>query len=259
MKQNASPVSVSMPKTEPDKFELQRKKIDNKAIVGGIIAVAIILFALIKRKTIAKWFKKKPPTDEIPPKPPINPTKIEFPEFKGNIQSAEEKKAYIDSVIKYAKHTDRDLQLKTIKAVSEYGTWEDLEKIGYHIGSRDDEIARALANTVAKIGRPDDAFYLTGSILPSDHSFSTETYLDITKAIKKLGLASEEYKYVIRLFDKVSKDSNDELAKELVEALSKWPNKDSIRRLKEYENHDNPVVRDSVKKIIENINNNSNN
>jgi len=275
LQQNLQPVIAS------DSSAIQKKNKNKEVIKYASIGVAIIaaITAFVKRKKITEFFTKlfkgADPADAKPLKPdgtgtttvkppnlPID--KIEFPEPKFTCgpenadKYTQEKRAYLDSIMKYAKHTDKDLNLKAIEAVDKYGSWEDLEKlVGNYLGTEDENLIKGYVTTVKNIGRvKEDAFYVTDSITPSEHNFSKETYLCIVDATNKLGIGLLDYEHVVDLFKKVSTDPKDELARELIKSLSKWPNKDSVRRLEVYKNHENPVVRESIATIINNIRNN---
>ena len=241
------PIATPAP-TQSDSFQKEKDDKKKKIIIATtLIATAVaVTIAIVKRKQIGEFFsklKKKPP--ETPTGgtkkplttgvPPVK-TNVDFPmpEF-GATPTAAQKSAYINSIMDYTNHTDKALAEKSLDAIRKYGTWEDLDKIGFVRMSDDENLIRSFTKTVAKIGRAgQDDFHILEPIFATKHNLSNDTYIEILKAVDKLSTdAGKKYPNIIRLFNKVGSET-DPLLGSLSTTLSKLGTNSNVEDFNKY-------------------------
>ncbi|NLF82365.1 MAG: HEAT repeat domain-containing protein [Candidatus Gastranaerophilales bacterium] len=147
------------------------------------------------------------------------------------------------------------MNIKALNAIEKYGTSEHLEKFGgLYLGKEDEELIRPFVRTAAAIGKPvEHSFYIFEWLIDPNYKLSTETYKEIFKGIEKIGVKPGLYKYLPNVFNKVSTSPDDELAKALTNTLCKVSTKEHIPELQKYAGSENPVVRESIAKIIKTV------
>ena len=295
---------IQTPIANTDSFE--KEKSDKKkrtAIISAVIITAIATtVAIIKRKQISEFFstlfKKKggaeppqPPPDNISPKKPsvipngptrevspktpeiplIKPTTSEIifpkPKFSAN-PTAQEKQAYVDSIMGYTNHTDKELVKKSLDAIEKYGTWEDIDKIGFVRMTDDESLIVPLVRAVAKVGRVrEDDYFFIQYITAREHNLSNQTYAIVLEAISKLSNnVGKEYEDMVRLVNKIPADTDGKFTTTLISTLTKLGKEEDIEYLNKYLRNYNRVndfinkgqktpesVKDAVAKIVEGI------
>ena len=170
-------------------------------------------------------------------------------------------------MLHYTNHTDKELVKKSLDAIAEYGTWEDLDRIGFVRITDDEELIVPLVRTIAKVGRVgEDDYMLSSYIHATKHNLSNSTYIEILEAINKLSTeVKDEYPQIIRLLNKAD-TPDDPLLKTLVKTLARFGTHENVedfnKFLRNY-NHANDfinqgkttpeVIKHAIQVIIDNI------
>jgi len=183
-------------------------------------------------------------------------------------QHAQEKQAYVDSIMGYTNHTDKELVKKSLDAIEKYGTWEDIDKIGFVRMTDDESLIVPLVRAVAKVGRVrEDDYFFIQYITAREHNLSNQTYAIVLEAISKLSNnVGKEYEDMVRLVNKIPADTDGKFTTTLISTLTKLGKEEDIEYLNKYLRNYNRVndfinkgqktpesVKDAVAKIVEGI------
>ena len=246
------------PATPPeiiDKFSRDQKNQKKKkyayTAAGTTAGLVLLAVALLKRKSISKFFKnifKKGgsgsssasgrTTQQVKPK--IELPKPNFTVGEENPELfAKEKAEYIKSiwdefldVFPPVKPMNKDKSILGLKALQKFGTRDDLLKLSpeYEL-SMDSDIMKEYAILVRKVGLPKDIIPIRAKIDPESlSSYSEDTIAEMMKTLKKLMVDDAEpnlwknfeyTKYV--QFEKLSTHKNKDIsenAKAIMKRLS---------------------------------------
>ncbi|MDD3014505.1 MAG: HEAT repeat domain-containing protein [Candidatus Gastranaerophilales bacterium] len=160
-----------------------------------------------------------------------------------------EKSKYLEQVAKFANHTDKELAIKGLKAIAEYGNPERVDKLGTYLSENDPELIREFVNAVGKAGDPQKhSRWITKFLRRENHNYDNETYEAIVKALKEKG-SPEHVDLLIPLFDKVEK-GNHYLTRSLASTIGKLGQPEHIEKLKPYLDNLDQNVRIAICTII---------